>query len=335
MNAPVTHPLLRVEELRKSYPVRSGPFRKPAGVLRALDGISFDVGRGETFGLVGESGCGKSTAARCMLRLVPPTSGSVIFDGVDVLGLDAGALRRLRRRLQIVFQDSSGALDGRMTIGQLLEEPLVIHDIHDRRQRRERVLEMLAMIGLRPEHADRKPHQFSGGQRQRIGLARALVLEPELIVLDEPISALDVSVQAQILNLLKDLQRKLALTYIFIVHDLTVAELFCDRIAVLYLGRVMELASAAELFRNPQHPYTVSLISAAPVPGGSAAAPRERIILSGEVSPLSTAAPRGCPFRPRCPVGRDRPRCAEETPPLDPVGPGHRAACHYPGELKL
>jgi oligopeptide/dipeptide ABC transporter ATP-binding protein len=333
MTLPARRPLLEVEGLTKSYPIRSGLLQRPTGELRALDGVSFTVGRGEAFGLVGESGCGKTTAARCILRLVTPTSGAVTFDGVDVLGLDAEALRKLRRRLQIVFQDSSGALDGRMTVRQLLEEPLAIHGLHSRAERRARVDAILELIGLRPELAARKPHQFSGGQRQRIGLARALILEPELIVLDEPISALDVSVQAQVLNLIKDLQRAMGLTYVFIVHDLTIAELFCDRIAVLYLGRVVETAEAAELFGNPQHPYTVSLISAVPAPDGAGGAARRRIVLSGEVSPVGGGPRRGCPFRPRCPVGRDRRRCAEETPELGPAGAGHRFACHYPGEL--
>jgi oligopeptide/dipeptide ABC transporter ATP-binding protein len=333
MNAPSSRPLLEVEALTKSYPIRSGLLQRRTGEVRALDGISFAVGRGEAFGLVGESGCGKTTAARCILRLVTPTSGAVTFDSVDVLGLDAEALRRLRRRLQIVFQDSTGALDGRMTVRQLLEEPLVIHGLHSRGERTARVDAILDLIGLRPEHAARKPHQFSGGQRQRIGLARALILEPELIVLDEPISALDVSVQAQVLNLIKTLQREMGLTYVFIVHDLTIAELFCDRIAVLYLGRVVETADARELFRNPRHPYTVSLISAVPSPGAASGKARSRIVLSGEVSPVGSAERRGCAFRPRCPVGRDRPRCAAETPELGPPAADHRFACHYPGEL--
>jgi oligopeptide/dipeptide ABC transporter ATP-binding protein len=304
-------------------------------VLRAVDGLSFEVARGETFGLVGESGCGKSTAARCIVRLVAPSSGAVTFDGVDVLALDAESLRRLRRRLQIVFQDASGALDSRMTVRRLLEEPLVIHGLHGARERRRRVAAMLELVGIRSEHSGRKPHQFSGGQRQRVGLARALILEPELIILDEPVSALDVSVQAQILNLLRDLQRRLGLTYIFIVHDLTVAELFCDRIGVLYLGRVMEMAHADALFRNPKHPYTVSLISAAPPPRASNRAAARRIVLTGEVSPLSADASPGCPFQPRCPVGRNRLRCRDETPPLTAIADDHRVACHYPGELTL
>ena len=244
--------LLRVEGLRKTFPVGGGGLiGRRHDELLAVDGVSFDIARGETFGLVGESGCGKTTIARCLLRLIEPTSGSITFDGIDLLGLDPHALRRFRRRIQIVFQDTAGSLGSRMSVRSIVEEPLVIHGIGTGPERRARVDEMLNLVGIRPETASRKPHQFSGGQRQRIGAVRALILKPELVVLDEPISALDVSVRAQILNLLRDMQERFALTYLFIVHDLTVAEYFCDRLAVLYLGRIMELADSASLFREP------------------------------------------------------------------------------------
>jgi len=326
-------PLLVVDRLEKSFSARSSnPFRPSRDKLRAVDGISFTVGRGETFGLVGESGCGKSTAARAILRLIEPTGGGVTFDGIDLLALAPEPMRRLRRRVQMVFQDSTGTLDPRMSVRDLVEDPLIVHGLGDAKARRAKVDAMLELVGIRPEFASRKPHQFSGGQRQRIGIARALVLEPELVVLDEPISALDVSVQAQILNLLKDLQDRLGLSYVFIVHDLTVAEFFCDRLAVLYLGQVMESGSATELFSDPQHPYTVSLLSAVPRVGARGKA--KRIILEGEVSPLGSGASTGCVFRARCPVGRDRSICATDRPTLaQHETVDHTVACHFPGEL--
>ena len=325
--------LLRVEALRRVFAVGgTGILSGRTGSLLAVDGVSFDVARGETFGLVGESGCGKSTVARCILRLLEPDAGSVTFDGIDVLALDASALRRLRRRMQIVFQDTSGALEPRMSVREIVAEPLVIHRTGTASERRARVDDILGLVGIQPALAARKPHEFSGGQRQRIGLARALILSPDLVVLDEPISALDVSIQAQILNLLRDLQEKFTLTFLFIVHDLTIAEIFCDRLAVLYLGRVVELGDRATLFRNPLHPYTACLLSAVPDVEQGRAAARERILLRGEVSPLSDRA-SGCPFRPRCPVGRDRDDCAHETPQLQAGGKRHWVACHYPGEM--
>ena len=325
--------LLRVEALRRTFAVGGEGLRlRRARSLAAVDGVTFDVARGETFGLVGESGCGKSTVARCLLRLIEPDGGGVTFDGTDVLALDAGALRRLRRRMQIVFQDTSGALEPRMTVGDIVAEPLVIHRSGTASERRSRVDDMLGLVGVQPVLAARRPHELSGGQRQRIGLARALILNPDFVVLDEPISALDVSVQAQILNLLRDLQEKLALTYLFIVHDLTVAEYFCDRFAVLYLGRVVELGDRATLFRKPLHPYTACLLSAVPDIEQGRTAMRERILLRGEVSPSSDRV-SGCPFRPRCPVGRDREDCASEAPPLKARGERHWVACHYPGEI--
>ena len=324
---------MRVEGLRRAFRVGgTGLLPGRDQPLTAVDGVTFDVGRGETFGLVGESGCGKSTVARCILRLIEPDAGSVTFDGVDVLTLRAGALRRQRRRMQIVFQDTSGALEPRMSVREIVAEPLVIHRAGTASERSARVDEMLHLVGIQPALAARKPHEFSGGQRQRIGLARALILNPDFVVLDEPISALDVSIQAQVLNLLRDLQEQFALTYLFIVHDLTVAEYFCDRLAVLYLGRVVELGDRTTLFREPLHPYTACLLSAVPDPERGRAVRRERTLLSGEVSPLSDRA-SGCPFRPRCPVGRDREICAHEKPPLETRGERHWVACHYPGEL--
>ena len=323
--------LLRVEGLRRVFGARSGGLLPGRALpVVAVDGVTFDVGRGETFGLVGESGCGKSSVARCVLRLLEPDAGAVTLDGVDVLALGRGALRRLRRRMQIVFQDTSGALEPRMSVREIVAEPLVVHRDGAASERRARADEMLDLVGIPPALKTRKPHELSGGQRQRIGLARALILNPDFVVLDEPISALDVSIQAQILNLLRDLQERFALTYLFIVHDLRVAEYFCDRLAVLYLGRIVELGERAALFREPLHPYTACLLSAVPEPGQRAG--RERILLHGEVSP-SVDRPKGCLFQPRCPVGRDRDRCAREAPPLRAHGKRHWAACHYPGEL--
>ncbi|MEA2207659.1 MAG: hypothetical protein QOF54_136, partial [Solirubrobacteraceae bacterium] len=281
----------------------------------------------------GESGCGKSTLARCLLRLLEPTGGRVLFEGRDLSELGREELRAMRRRMQFVFQDPFSSLDPRMTAGAIVEEPLLVHEIGDRGQRRTAVLEMLADVGLTAEQADRRPHAFSGGQRQRIGIARAFVLRPDVVILDEPISALDVSVQAQVLNLLRRLQAQLGLTYVFISHDLAVAEYFCDRVAVLYLGQVMELADRDVLFRTPLHPYSVSLLSAVPVPqpgGRSRRAQRAHPI--GEVSSVIDR-PQGCPFEPRCPVGHGRDICKGERPPLVEHGERHWAACHFPGEM--
>ncbi len=324
--------LLRVEELVKEFVVGGTGVRRETQVIRAVDGVSFDVARGETFGLVGETGCGKSTLGRCIIRLQEPKSGRVFFDGLDVLALDRAEIRRMRRRFQIVFQDPYSSLDPRMSVAGIVEEGLRIHGIGDRAERRQAALEILSIVGLDAEQATRKPHAFSGGQRQRIALARALVLNPELVVLDEPISALDVSIQAQVMNLLRSLQERFSLTYVFIVHDLAVAEYFCDRLAVLYLGGVMELADREAIFREPLHPYTVALLSAVPIPDPARERRRERIVLSGEVSPGDF---EGCRFRPRCPVGRDRDVCRAEHPPLRELKPGHWAACHFPGELSV
>jgi oligopeptide/dipeptide ABC transporter ATP-binding protein len=337
-NAPLLEPgvradpeaaLLWADRVEKSFRLRGSRFSRSVELLRAVDRVSFDVRRGETFGLVGESGCGKSTLARCLLRLVQPSAGHVYLDGTDLVGLDGGDLRRIRRRMQIVFQDPSASLDPRMSARAIVEEALAIHGLPERRTRAE---EMLTLVGITPSQMERKPHEFSGGQRQRIGVARALVLNPELVVLDEPISALDVSIQAQVLNLLRDLQQRLELTYVFIVHDLVVAEYFCDRLAVLYRGAVVELGEPELLFRSPLHPYTVALLSAVPIPDRASERRRERIVLRGELAPLSGTA-QGCRFQARCPLGRERAVCAAEEPPLVEHQPGQWAACHFPGEL--
>lgn len=324
--------LLEVEGLRKEYAFERSYLRRRTGhVVRAVDDVSFDVQRGETFGLVGESGCGKSTIARCILRLVEADAGRIVFDGIDVRSLGREELRQLRRRMQIVFQDPYASLNPRMTVQDIVEELLVIHDLGDKATRKTKVAAMLEVVGLTREQARRKPHEFSGGQRQRIALARALVVNPDLVILDEPVSALDVSIQAQVLNLLRELQRELGLTYVFIVHDLAVAEYFCDRLAVLYLGAVMELTDRHRLFREPLHPYTEALLSAAPVPDPTVVRQREHILLRGEVVAMSEAGV--CRFKPRCPVGRERPTCDVE-PPLVQYATGHLAACHFPGELR-
>ncbi|MCW3030596.1 MAG: hypothetical protein JWM66_729 [Solirubrobacterales bacterium] len=325
--------ILEADGLSKAFDVRGTDRFARKRPVTVLDDISLAVRRGESFGLVGESGCGKSTLARCLLRLLEPTGGRVLFEGRDLSELGREELRAMRRRMQFVFQDPFSSLDPRMTAGAIVEEPLLVHEIGDRGQRRTAVLEMLADVGLTAEQADRRPHAFSGGQRQRIGIARAFVLRPDVVILDEPISALDVSVQAQVLNLLRRLQAQLGLTYVFISHDLAVAEYFCDRVAVLYLGQVMELADRDVLFRTPLHPYSVSLLSAVPVPqpgGRSRRAQRAHPI--GEVSSVIDR-PQGCPFEPRCPVGRGRDVCKGERPPLVEHGERHWAACHFPGEM--
>jgi oligopeptide/dipeptide ABC transporter ATP-binding protein len=337
MSAPGLRPdaeqaLLWVDGLEKTFRLGRARFRREPELIRAVDGVSFDVQKGETFGLVGESGCGKSTLARCLLRLIQPSGGRAVFDGIDLVALSAAELRRIRSRMQIVFQDPYASLDPRMSVRGIVEEPLVIHGVGDRAERRTRAEEMLELVGITPAQMRRKPHEFSGGQRQRIGVARALVLHPELVVLDEPISALDVSIQAQVLNLLRSLQERLGLTYLFIIHDLSVAEYFCDRLAVLYLGTVVELGDRESLFRRPLHPYTVSLLSAVPIPDPASERRRQRIVLRGEVTPLA-GQQQGCRFKPRCPVGRDRAICGEQEPPLFEHAPGQWAACHFPGEL--
>ena len=317
--------LLVVENLVKHFPIRAGLLRRKSGHIAAVDGISFEIERGETMALVGESGCGKTTAARTILRLIEPTAGRVLFDGVDVPGMDATTLRRFRRRAQIVFQDPFGSLNPRMTVGSMLREVLHVHRVVPRDQVDRRLAELLEAVGLHADDARKYPHEFSGGQRQRIGIARALALEPELVVADEPVSALDVSVQAQVLNLLAGLQERHSLTYLFISHDLSVVRHIADRVAVMYLGKIVELADCESLFRDPVHPYTRALLSAVPVPepGG---APR-RVVLSGDM-PNPADPPAGCPFHPRCPhPGKDE-TCRSLTPPLEDKGGGSWAACH-------
>lgn len=315
-------PLLEVRGLHKHFQIGGGLFARPAQ-LRAVDGVDLDLNAGETVGLVGESGCGKSTLGRAILRLIEADQGEVRFEGQDVRAAGRRALRSLRRRMQIVFQDPYASLNPRMTVGEAIGEGLTIHRIARGEARRERVAELLETVGMRPEHAGRYPHEFSGGQRQRIGIARALALRPALIVADEPVSSLDVSIQAQILNLLVDLQKQLGVAYLFISHDLRVVQHMSDRVYVMYLGRVVEEAGSRELYRRPQHPYTESLLSAVPIP--DPARRSDRVPLSGDVaSPLSP--PPGCPFHPRCP--RVVERCRTEVPELREVAPGHRSACH-------
>jgi oligopeptide transport system ATP-binding protein len=322
----VSDVLLQVEDLVKHYPVGGGMFAKPVGAVKAVDGVSFTLRRGETLGLVGESGCGKTTTGRCILQLERPTSGRIVFEGVDLVTLDDAALRAVRRRIQVIFQDPYSSLNPRMTVGQMLAEPLQVHGIvREARARADRVQELLSQVGLLPQHARRFPHQLSGGQRQRVGIARALAMEPSLIVCDEPVSALDVSIQAQIINLLEDLQARLGLTYLFIAHDLSVVRHISDRIVVMYLGRIAEIAERGPLYEEPRHPYTKALLSAVPIPDPKLEADRQRTVLRGEVpSPLKP--PPGCVFHPRCPIAVDR--CSAETPPLREVRSGHWAACH-------
>ncbi len=321
-------PLLTVENLVKHFPIRAGVFARTVGFVRAVDGVSFEIRRGETLALVGESGSGKSTAALAILRLQEPTAGRVVFDGRDALKLDRSELKRLRRRVQIIFQDPFGSLNPRMTVGGMLREILSVHDLAHGAAAQKRVAELLEAVGLHAEDAIKYPHEFSGGQRQRIGIARALAVEPEFIVADEPVSALDVSVQAQVLNLLADLQERLDLTYLFITHDLSVVRHIADRVAVMYLGRVVELGDCDSLFSKPLHPYTQALLSAVTVP--ERGADRKRIILTGDVaSPVSP--PSGCPFHPRCPHPDKDEICRTEPPSLALHGAGARAACHKIG----
>ncbi|HOZ46486.1 MAG TPA: ATP-binding cassette domain-containing protein [Candidatus Hydrogenedentes bacterium] len=316
--------LLVVKDLVKHFPVQKGVFSRVVGAVRAVDGISFGIARGQTLSLVGESGSGKTTAGRALLRLIEPTSGTVLFDGQDVTAMPRGDLRRVRKRMQLIFQDPYGSLNPRMTVYSVLSEAMAAHGIAPREQRRARVTDLLNLVGLSPEAADRYPNEFSGGQRQRIGIARALAVEPDLIVADEPVSALDVSIRAQILNLLEDLQERLGLTYLFIGHDLSVVRVISDRVAVMYLGRIMEIGSVDDVFRRTAHPYTRALLSAVPVVDTERR--RTRIVLAGDVpSPINP--PSGCHFHPRCPDCKPE-ICAVEATRLVEVSPGHRAACH-------
>ncbi len=330
---PAADPLVQVEDLRVYFPIKEGIIReRHVGDVRAVDDVSFSLDRGETLGLVGESGCGKSTTGRAMLRLYEPTAGRVLFDGTDVTTLKGDGLRRARRRMQMIFQDPYASLNPRMTVNGIVGEPLEVHDEGGSRQeRQERVREVLTTVGLNPEYGVRYPHEFSGGQRQRIGIARALALSPEFIVADEPISALDVSIQAQIINLLQRLQDRLGLTYLFIAHDLSVVRHISDRIAVMYLGRIVEVAPSRELNTKPLHPYTVALLSAIPIPDPAVEARRRRIILTGDV-PSPVNPPSGCRFHTRCWL-RERlgnpERCSSEDPALRTMASGHEVACHF------
>ena len=317
--------LLEVKNLVKHFEVGGGMFGKASGLVRAVDGVSFSIRRGETLGLVGESGCGKTTTGRCVLQLERPTSGQIIFEGRDLTTLDAHEMRTVRRKLQVIFQDPYSSLNPRMTIGEMIAEPLAVHGIvRGAGARRDRVQQLLRHVGLLPQHASRYPHQLSGGQRQRVGVARALAMEPSLIICDEPVSALDVSIQAQIINLLEDLQAEFGLTYLFIAHDLAVVRHISDRVAVMYLGKIVEMSDRKTLYDDPLHPYTRALLSAVPIPDPELEMQRERVVLGGEVpSPLNP--PSGCVFHPRCPIAVDR--CRSVVPDLREPKPSHQAAC--------
>ncbi len=326
-----TAPLVEVRDLVKHFPIRGGILQRTIGMVQAVDGVSFDIRRGETLGLVGESGCGKTTVGRLLLRLIEPTSGTIRFDGADLTSIRGAALKPYRRRIQIIFQDPYASLDPRTPIGDSIGEGLRIHGLGSSSERRAKVSKMMDLVGLQSYHARRYPHEFSGGQRQRIGIARALVLEPDLVVCDEPVSALDVSIQAQVLNLLKSLQRELGLTYVFVAHNMGVVEHISDRVAVMYLGRIAELADRLDLFHKQEHPYTAALMSAIPVPDPEAR--RQRVILTGDV-PSPVNPPSGCRFNPRCPLRAEMggPEiCAREVPPLIDLGAGHLCACHFRG----
>lgn len=323
-------PLIEVENLKKHYPVRSGLWGRVRASVKAVDGVSLKIMEGETLGVVGESGCGKTTLGRLLLRLVEATEGRVVYQGRDVLNVGARQMRELRRSMQIIFQDPYSSLNPRMTVGGIIGEALKIHELVPPERIDARVAELMELVGLQPSYARRYPHEFSGGQRQRIGIARALAVEPKFIVADEPVSALDVSIQAQIINLLQDLQRDLGLTYLFIAHDLSVVRHISDRIAVMYLGRIVELADRDELYAHPSHPYTKALLSAVPVPEPGAST--QRVVLEGDV-PNPASVPSGCPFHPRCPEKRDR--CTQTVPQLVDLGNGHQTACllRYPEEV--
>lgn len=319
----MTEPLLKVQGLKKYFPIRSGIFGKVSGQVKAVDDVSFYVNEGETLGIVGESGCGKSTTGRMLMRLLDPTEGSIEFQGQNLAKLSPAEMRKARRDIQMVFQDPYASLNPRHSIGQILEEPLIVHGIGDSKERKKRVSELLKIVGLSDYHAKRYPHQFSGGQRQRVGIARALMTNPKLIIADEPVSALDVSIQAQVLNLMQDLQKELKLTYIFIAHDLGVVRHISDRVGVMYLGKMVELSESEELYTNPLHPYTKGLLSAVPVPDPDFK--REQILIEGDI-PSPSNPPTGCAFHTRCPFKTDI--CSKVVPQLTEVEKGHSVACH-------
>ena len=318
--------LLQVDDLKMHFPIYRGVFQRQVGAVRAVDGVSFDVRRGETLGLVGESGCGKSTTGRTILQLYKPTAGEVIFDGTDLVHLKGEQMRQMRRRMQMIFQDPYASLNPRMTVAQLVGEPLMVHNVATGAEINERVEHLLEVVNLNPAFAGRYPHEFSGGQRQRIGVARALALQPSFIICDEPISALDVSIQAQVVNLLEELQAQFNLTYLFIAHDLSMVRHISDRVAVMYLGVIVELATRDELYSKPLHPYTQALLSAVPIPDPVADAKRKRVILQGDV-PSPANPPSGCRFRTRCPIAEAV--CAETRPEFREIRPGHFVACFF------
>jgi peptide/nickel transport system ATP-binding protein/oligopeptide transport system ATP-binding protein len=321
-------PLVEVRDLVKHFPIRQGVvFQRQIGAVKAVDGVSFDVLDGETLGIVGETGCGKSTTARLLVRLLDPTSGSIVFEGIDIAKASRGSLKELHRKVQIIFQDPYSSLNPRKTVGSIISDPFIIHGMYTGEgERKKRVQELMDRVGLNPEHYNRYPHEFSGGQRQRIGVARAIALEPKLLIADEPVSALDVSIQAQVLNLLRNLQREMGLTLVFIAHDLSVVRHMCDRVAVMYLGKIVELAPSDELYSFPRHPYTGALMSAVPVPD-PAGARRERQLLSGDV-PSPANPPSACRFHTRCPKAQEI--CSVDEPPLETKGAESLVACHFP-----
>ncbi|WGU92687.1 dipeptide ABC transporter ATP-binding protein [Paenibacillus dendritiformis] len=326
----MTQPLVQVENLKMHFPIKGGPLGKTVGAVKAVDGVSFHITKGETLGLVGESGCGKSTTGRMLLRLLEPSEGSIYFEGQDITKLSGNELRKMRRNMQMVFQDPFASLNPRHTIGKILEEPLIVHGVKDRSERKRKVKELLEVVGLSSYHASRYPHQFSGGQRQRIGIARALAIHPKLIIADEPVSALDVSIQSQVLNLLQDLQQEYELTYLFIAHDLGVVRHISDRVGVMYLGQLVEISDTEELYDKPLHPYTQALLSAVPI--ADVTYRRERIILEGDV-PSPVNPPTGCPFHTRCPKAFEP--CSAARPQLSEIDPGHYVACHLYEQVRV